>query len=317
MNHNGFGLHLPFLLITDGSHRDEVAQQLLTPVAQLLHSPENQPESPAILDTPSHTIRSLIKTLQSAQPSPPGLIAIGWPPGNKAQHRMANAKLPLGMGSRVFETLLRQTACPLLVMRVPETEGWEPSWKRVLLVVNRSDATKQAIAITQQLIPAGVQQVTILNVQPPLSAPYPLGPFSPFAMPMPSWQLTHSLQQVQKEQGEHLVSRVQSALKQSAIEIQLSAQVGEPGATICRMAEQADVIIMGYNSIQWVVAANRTPVFRYARLSAVSHYVLQHAPCPVLFCRTSHLTLPLKLFSQDKAKQQAQTGQERSAQDTL
>ena len=53
---------------------------------------------------------------------------------------------------------------------------------------------------------------------------------------------------------------------------------GEPGATICRVAEQGryDLVVIG---------SHGHGVVRRALLGSVSHHVLHHAPCPVLVVR--------------------------------
>lgn len=56
------------------------------------------------------------------------------------------------------------------------------------------------------------------------------------------------------------------------------AEVGEPGMTICDVAAEvgADVVVLGSHGHGWL---------QRVLLGSVSHYVLQHAPCPVLVMR--------------------------------
>lgn len=56
------------------------------------------------------------------------------------------------------------------------------------------------------------------------------------------------------------------------------AEVGEPGMTICDVASEvgADVVVLGSHGHGWL---------QRVLLGSVSHYVLQHAPCPVLVMR--------------------------------
>jgi nucleotide-binding universal stress UspA family protein len=316
MNPDSFGLHFPFLLISDGSQNEQIAHQLLSTAAERLAVAAGQVElpevqSPVIVDASSYATRSTIQTLQSTQTTAPGLIGIGWHDRKATKPSTTDHSLP---SESLLARLLRNTTCPILIAPTPVDRDWQPSWKRVLLVVNRSEATQQAIAITRQLIPAGIEQIQILGVQAPLRSPYPLAPFSPLAVPSPSWQLTHSIQQVQREQGDRLVQRTKAALSPSDLTIQTLVEMGEPGPIICRIAQQADVVIIGNALPQWTVSANHHPVFRYARLSPTSHYVIHHAPCPVLLCRAFRQTVPLRIFSPLKIKQQPQ---ERSAQDNV
>jgi nucleotide-binding universal stress UspA family protein len=55
-------------------------------------------------------------------------------------------------------------------------------------------------------------------------------------------------------------------------------EIGEPGMTICDVAVEvgAEVIVLGSHGHGWL---------QRVLLGSVSHYVLQHAPCPVLVMR--------------------------------
>lgn len=55
-------------------------------------------------------------------------------------------------------------------------------------------------------------------------------------------------------------------------------EVGEPGTTVCEVAAEvgADVVVLGSHGHGWL---------QRVLLGSVSHYVLQHAPCPVLVMR--------------------------------
>jgi nucleotide-binding universal stress UspA family protein len=133
------------------------------------------------------------------------------------------------------------------------------------------------------LIPAGIQRVTILCAQTPLNPHYLFGPF---ATPTPNWQLTQSLQQAQKEQSEQIIQKAQEKLAGANLAVTTLIQTGEPGPIICQIAQQqqADVIILG---------SDRHPAFRNIRLTATGDYVLHHAPCPLLLCRTGRAEIEL------------------------
>lgn len=55
-------------------------------------------------------------------------------------------------------------------------------------------------------------------------------------------------------------------------------EIGEPGVTICDVATEvgADVVILGSHGHGWL---------QRVLLGSVSHYVLHHAPCPVVVMR--------------------------------
>jgi nucleotide-binding universal stress UspA family protein len=56
------------------------------------------------------------------------------------------------------------------------------------------------------------------------------------------------------------------------------SEVGEPGMMICDVATEVDaeVVVLGSHGHGWL---------QRVLLGSVSHYVLQHAPCPVLIMR--------------------------------
>nr|WP_290222229.1 universal stress protein [Trichocoleus desertorum] len=212
--------------------------------------------------------RPATEILNHARTIQAGLVAVG--------HRGLGGSRELLLGS-VSSAIARYAPCHVLVARgLPEEPMLQPKWQHVLLAVNGSQATKQAIALTRQLIPAGIQRVTILCAQTPLNPHYLFGPF---ATPTPNWQLTQSLQQAQKEQSEQIIQKAQEKLTGVNLTITSLIQTGEPGPIICQIAQQqqADVIILG---------SDRHPAFRNIRLTATGDYVLHHAPCPLLLCRT-------------------------------
>lgn len=213
--------------------------------------------------------RPATEILNYARAAQVGLIAVG--------HRGIGGPRELLLGS-VSSAIARYASCPVLVARgLPEEPTFQPRWRHILLVVNGSQSTKQAIAITRQLVPAGTQQVTILCVQPPLNARYLFGPF---ATPTPSWQLTQALQQVQQEQGLQIVQQAEAALSGLNLRLETCIQTSEPGPLICQIAQQQQVDVI-------VLSSDRHLAFRNVRLNATGDYVLHHAPCPVLLCRTS------------------------------
>lgn len=290
-------------------------------------SPETAPESTAaVAPTPSaddltRTMEALpatvsftvqvrqgrpaIEILNCARAMQAGLIAVGSRGTTNIRGRL--------MGS-VSTVIARYAPCSVLVFRgavmPPEAE---PHLRHLLLVVNDSPATQQAIEATRQLIPAGVQQLTILYAQHPLNADYLFGPF---ATPTPSWQLNQSLQDAQKEQGEEILEYAKAAFSTAGLDVHTLRQTGDPGPLICQTAQQQeiDLIVLGGNVMpRWLrfpsgegffplqslrrskqssqplketESVKQPPVLRNARLSATEDYTLHHAPCPVLLCRT-------------------------------
>lgn len=212
---------------------------------------------------PANTILSVAQSLQA------GLIALG---------QQGTATVRAGAIGNVTAAVARYANRPVLVAPPPTSSGQlqsAPTWHHVLLVVDGSQATQAALAITRQLVPYLTQRVTILCVQPPLTAQYLFGPF---ATPTPHWQLMQSLQEAQQSQSQQLVHQAEQAVGLSGIEIETLIQMGEPGPAICQVAQerQVDVLILG---------CDRRPALGKIRLTATGDYVIHHAPCPVLLSR--------------------------------
>lgn len=361
----------PLLLATDGSPSARMAQALIRPIAELLHSQSGELQaSDSTLDRPpvlavvtvqprvsrqgkrlgkkvSHDLpkpqheqatdspSALVLTLpQEEQAKPPlteewlaelvkpnfpadlplllqvrqgrpateilnyartihaGLIAVG--------HRGIGGMRELLLGS-VSTAIARYAPCSVLVVRTRSENPATVSLNHVLLVVDNSSAVQQAIAVTRQLAAAGIRQVTLLHIQPPLNVSYLV---SPFVSRSPSWQLNQSLQDAQREQSEQVLQRALAAIALPDVAVQTRLQIGDPGPTICQVAQDLDInlIILGSDSVrrsllsplQAVRSARRdrpptdhTPILRNTRLSITEDYVIHYAPCPVLLCRTS------------------------------
>jgi nucleotide-binding universal stress UspA family protein len=236
--------------------------------------------------------RPAAEVLAYARSIQAGLIAVG--------HRGVAGIRELWLGS-VSSVIARYAPCSVLITRGTETgDHHEPTLAHVLLVVNETMVAQSAIAVTRQLLPAGIQTITILCVQSPLSPNYLFGPF---AAPTPSWQLHQSLQQAQREQGEQVLHHAIAALHAPNLLIESLLQVGEPGPLICQIAQQrhVDLIILGssgarqsllaplqslrkHRQVAESTDASRSAL-RNTRLGSTEDYTIHHAPCPVLLCR--------------------------------
>ncbi|XHX77951.1 MAG: universal stress protein [Stenomitos frigidus ULC029] len=256
--------------------------------------------------------RPAIEILRCARTIQAGLIGVG--------SRGSSSRLGRLMGS-VSVIIARYAPCSVLVARGAVSTA-EPSLHHLLLVVNDSPATHQAIATAHQLLSAGVEQITILYAQPPLNADYLFGPF---ATPTPSWQLNQSLQEAQREQSEQVLIQAKDALSCPDVTVHTLRQTGDPGPLICQIAEQrqVDLIVLGGNATRrWLrfpagealltlqsfrrskpnepkpdslkleakSLVKPAPALRNTRLSATEDYTLHHAPCPVLLCRNTTVT---------------------------
>ncbi len=237
--------------------------------------------------------RPTTEILNCARSIEAGLIAVG--------HRGKGGMRELLLGS-VSTAIARYAPCSVLITRNSGQPITAPNLNHVLLVVDESVGTRSAIAATRQLIPAGIQTITLLHIQSPLNANYLLGPFF---SPTPSWQLSQSLQNVQKEQGMEVLQRAIAALHNGdrGVTITPRLQTGDAGPLICQVAQelQANLIILGSDASRRTLlsplqgrrarqpAANAQTVarpIRNTRLSITDDYVIHYAPCPVLLCRS-------------------------------
>lgn len=250
--------------------------------------------------------RPATEILNYARAVQAGLIAVG--------HRGTGGMRELLLGS-VSTVIARYAFCSVLVARSsPPTEPpGTPRLNHVLLLVDGSLASRQAIATVLQLAPIGIERITLLCVQSPIGVNKNL--FGAFGSPTLSWQLNQSLQTAQKEQGEQLLKRAKSALAGVNLDIQTRMQTGDPAPLICQVAQEqgADLIVLGSDPtrrsllsplqapLQALRPGRRHPeaesaksyrALRNTRLSVTEDYVIHYAPCPVLLCRTPIATQP-------------------------
>jgi nucleotide-binding universal stress UspA family protein len=237
--------------------------------------------------------RPTAEILNSARSIQAGLIAVG--------HRGTGGVRELLLGS-VSTAIARYASCSVLIARTANPLTDEPTLNHVLLVVDESVGTRSAIAATRQLIPAGIQTITLLHVQSPLNANYLLGPFF---SPTPSWQLNQSLQNAQKEQGMEVLQQATASLHgEHQVTISTRLQTGDAGPLICQIAQelQVNLIVLGSDATRRTLLAplqarrsrQTTPdvppdsrPIRNTRLSVTDDYVIHYAPCPVLLCRST------------------------------
>jgi nucleotide-binding universal stress UspA family protein len=233
--------------------------------------------------------RPASEILQTAKQLSAGLIAVG-------EQGAETGLRELLLGS-VSNAVAHYANCHVLIARqrhqktaessapidvsgqVPSQEsGDAAAWRHVLLVLDGSQATPQAIALTRQLLPVGIEQVTLLSIQPPLTTQYLFGPF---ATPAPSWQLIQSLQEVQHEQSQHMLKQATTVLQETAsqtLKIIPLSEIAEPGVTICQIAQQRQVDVV-------IIGSDRRVGLAQVRLGVTGSYLIHHAPCPILLCR--------------------------------
>ncbi|WP_190509695.1 universal stress protein [Oscillatoria sp. FACHB-1407] len=307
------GLHLPFLLATHDCYPSDSAYQWLEPIANRLAAQGDARPSCSILSISGQNAscldpkgasdgveepalelqpeRSLLPILQYAQTVQAGLLAVHW----RAKTRLEPTSTDLGMA------IARYATCPVLVLPDEQDASQKPSWDHALLVINASEAAKGAIAVTRQLVSAGIRRVTILCIHPPLNTHYLFGPF---ATPTPNWQLNQSLRQAQYDQSQSLARQAKNALHLADGDVQTLVQMSESGTLICSVAQQhrADVIILGSDAPKRLSLAHYHPKFRPDRLTPVAEDVIRHSRCPVLLCRAMSSPPTIRRFALPKLK---------------
>jgi nucleotide-binding universal stress UspA family protein len=196
----------------------------------------------------------------------------------------------------VSTVIARYAPCSVLIARATEAKVTAPTWDHVLLIVDKTGVTAQAVATIHQLLTIGIQRVTAICVQPPVATNYLYGPLF---TPTPSWQFNQSLQAVQREEVEQLLQQVQVALEREGTVIDTQWHVGDAGPTICQIAEQlkVDVIVTGSDATRRSLlnplsslrkssqADKQRASLRNTRLTPTEDYLIHHAPCAILLCR--------------------------------
>lgn len=236
--------------------------------------------------------RAAIEILNCARTVEAGLIAVG--------HRGVGGVRELLLGS-VSTAIARYAPCSVLVARTQAETAIEANLRHVLLIVDNSVAVRQAILTARQLIPTGIETITLLHIQPPLNASYLV---TPLVSRMSSWQLSQSVRDAQREQGEHVLQKAAGMLQDlSDVTVQTRLHTGDAGPSICQTAQElgANLILIGSDAarrsllspLQSVRLPRRKqtepnenrPILRNTRLSITDDYVIHYAPCPVLLCR--------------------------------
>jgi len=149
---------------------------------------------------------------------------------------------------------------------------------KAIIATDGSDFAIAAARRATELLD-GSTQLTVLTVVPPPVVPAAapvagMETVGPLATPEATVELDAAL----TEEGQHALERTATALPG---DVQRQLVHGEPGAEICRVAEEGgfDVIVIGSHGAGFV---------KRVLVGSVSHHVIQHSPCPVLVVRGEH-----------------------------
>ncbi|TKS64266.1 MAG: universal stress protein [Nitrospira sp.] len=162
---------------------------------------------------------------------------------------------------------------------------------KTLLAVDGSDNSYEAVHALKYF--ARAEQLTLLHV---LDVPKPA---YPMMLPEVVDELYSALEQSMREEGERLLTRVQSLLPMHAGPLTKHLRIGSPAEVIVAMAEEqkVDLIVMG--------ARGLGPV-KERLLGSVSHRILTLAPCATLIVNgpvkaMKQILLPLQGLSDAEA----------------
>ena len=162
---------------------------------------------------------------------------------------------------------------------------------KTLLAVDGSDNSYEAVHALKYF--ARAEQLTLLHA---LDVPKPA---YPMMLPEVVDELYGALEQSMREEGERLLTRVQSLLPMHAGPLTKHLRIGSPAEVIVAMAEEqkVDLIVMG--------ARGLGPV-KERLLGSVSHRILTLAPCATLIVNgpvkaMKQILLPLQGLSDAEA----------------
>ena len=141
----------------------------------------------------------------------------------------------------------------------------------MLLATDGSDLAAEAIGTGLNLLGRDHRLValTVVAPAPPALSLSPMGPG-------PDPTLADELEaRTTREQTTELAA----LLERLGVDAEARVEVGDAGETICSVAEEiaADVVVIG---------SHGNGRLKEILLGSVSHYVLHHAPCPVLTVRS-------------------------------
>lgn len=147
------------------------------------------------------------------------------------------------------------------------TSGMSEPGARALVAVDGSDFSLDAARRGLALLGAGASPTLLMVVQPP-----------PMVVPVAGGGSVPLIEQPDGGQLEEARAEVAAAAAAIGGDPPTRVEWGEPGATICAVAESEafDVIVVGSHGAGWI---------KRLVVGSVSSYVVNHSPCPVLVVR--------------------------------
>lgn len=141
-------------------------------------------------------------------------------------------------------------------------------YQRILVPVDGSGHALRAVQSAQWLASQGAAngtRITLLHVSPVLA-------FNDAALGV------DNLDDRQEEEGHRVLQEAEQTLQGTGILFETEYMTGPPAKTICAKARegQYDLIVMGSRGLN---------LLSEILVGSVSHYVVQHAHCPVLIVK--------------------------------
>jgi nucleotide-binding universal stress UspA family protein len=145
---------------------------------------------------------------------------------------------------------------------------------KILIATDGSDFAIAAAKKARELLTPSASLTVVAVVPPPvLPAAAPLTELEPGPIITP--EVTEEVDEALTDEARQWLDATVEAVGGSAECLLLH---GDPAAEICRVAKEGafDLVVLGSHGFGFV---------KRVLLGSVSHYVLQHAPCPVLVVR--------------------------------
>ena len=139
---------------------------------------------------------------------------------------------------------------------------------KVLLAVDDSDASQDAVAFAKRLL-SDDSEAIVVNVARSAWSPYPWADPLAFA-----WEPITPI----AGRSEEAALAIAKDAAEELDDAETVVSHGDPGAAICRVADEQDVDLI-------VLGTHDRGLWSRMWFGSVSSYVVDHAPCPVVVVR--------------------------------
>jgi nucleotide-binding universal stress UspA family protein len=239
-------------LFADYTPLEEAERRMLDDLVGQLRAEVERPEGVLPILVTGDAVTALMEASADAQ-----LLVVG------SRGHGGFAGLLLGS---VSHKCLHHAACPVAV--VPPSWLSAPTRHRVVVGVDGSEGSRQALAWAVQEASWRGAQLDVVNAWVPADVLVPAGP----AIVLDR-DGTRAASQALLEEMTHTIGK---AAEPATLHIELIPAAGGPAATLLDAARGADVLVVGARGVGG---------FRGLRLGSVSQQCVHHAPCPIVVVR--------------------------------